>query len=174
MRNSIRSVLLRVPAADPLVDRFRLAGDWSRRLGVPAHITLAGPFPCSQALPMPLLAALAQRAAGIRFELAEVGRVGDATCLLVADERPLTRLRSELLDALGAAPRSEAALPLHLTIARGDSAAAEVALRQALEPHLPLACEVGEIAVAALCDGKLDLQPIGSASSTMIPSGPRT
>lgn len=153
----MQSVLLPVPAADPLVDRFRLQGDWSRVLGVPAHVTLAGPFPLSLKLPIERLAALARDAAGTRFRLSEIGRVGDATCLLVADQEPLAALRGEMLDAIGRARQVDASWTFHLTVSRGASATQEAALREALRPSLPLECEVEEIVVAALRDDELQL-----------------
>jgi 2'-5' RNA ligase len=159
MQRSMQSIILPVPEADPLVDRFRREGDWSRRLGVPAHITLAGPFPLSLEMPKERLAAIARRAAGVPFTLGELGRLGDATCLLLAESEPLGALRSELVGALGMNRRTEETWPLHLTISR-KGGAREAALRAALEPSLPLECRIAGVALAVLHRERLDLIPI--------------
>lgn len=156
----MQSVLIQVPEADPLVDPFRLEGDWSRHLGVPAHITLAGPYPLSAELPKQVPARIAQRAKSIRFTLSGVGRVGDSTCLLVADEKPLAALRGEYLDAIGGEEQTDRTWKFHLTISRGASAAAESLIREALEPSLPLECEVGELSLATLRGEELTLVPV--------------
>lgn len=168
IRRSMQSVLIPVPAVDPLVERFRLDGDWSRRLGVPAHITLAGPFPLSTELPMERLAPVARSAAGMRFTLSEVSRIGDSICLLLADEEPLVKLRSELLKAVGAEPRADGEWPFHLTISRSESISVTT-VREALEPSLPPKCEINLLTLALLREDELSLVAVKEAPTGIEP-----
>lgn len=82
-----QSILLPVREVDALVDGFRIEGDWSRELGIPAHITLAGPWPLSHELPRERLSALAAVARGTRYRLDFIDMLGDAR-LLVPQRRP--------------------------------------------------------------------------------------
>ena len=88
----MQSVILPVSEVERLVDDFRQAGDWSRRLGVPAHVTLAGPWPLELELPVPALAAIVDAMRGTVFRLSRVDLLGDAVCLLADDDAPLLNL----------------------------------------------------------------------------------
>jgi hypothetical protein len=90
----MQSVILPVSEVELVVDGFRQAGDWSRRLGVPAHVTLAGPWPLEFELPVPALAAIAVAMRGTVFRLSRVDLLGDAICLLADDDAPLLKLRA--------------------------------------------------------------------------------
>src|SRR6185436_1248936 len=96
----MQSVILPVAAVEPFVDGFRQAGDWSRRLGVPAHVTLAGPWPLGLELRVSALAAIAVEMRGTRFRLSRVDVLGDAMCLLADDEAPLLKLRAAILGTI--------------------------------------------------------------------------
>jgi hypothetical protein len=162
MRRSLQSILIPVPEADPLVDGFRAEGDWSSKVGVPAHITLAGPFPLSEQLRMEPLAEVARRALGGSFTLDEFGRIGEATCLLLGDEESLRAVRGDLLATLGRPPDDDRAPRLHLTIARGNTEADVKTMREKLEPSLPLRCTVRDILVSTLIDERLKLASLSS------------
>jgi hypothetical protein len=151
----LQSLLVPVPAADPVVDPFRRKGDWSWGVGAPAHITLAGPFPLSEKLPVGPLVEVAGHAVGTRFRLDEFGRVGDAACLLLSDEGPLLELQRKVMETLGRTPRA-GARRLHLTIGRRDSEAAFDRMRAEMESVLPVPCEVDDILVARLDNGRLE------------------
>lgn len=43
-RRDITTLIAPVPLAEPVVGELRQQHDWSARAGVPAHITLLGPF----------------------------------------------------------------------------------------------------------------------------------
>jgi hypothetical protein len=87
----MQSVLLLVAEAEPFVDHLRRDGDWSRRLGVPAHITIGGPWPLSPELPLSALSTVAAAARGMRYRLDHVGAVGLAR-LVAPDRVELTAL----------------------------------------------------------------------------------
>ncbi len=127
-----------------MVDRFRLDGDWSRRLGIPAHITLVGPLPLSHPLPRGRLAELAAAADGVRFQLDSVDILGEAVCLLTDDARSLERLAH----TIGVEPAR--ASRLHLTIRRDRFPGALAEVREALEPTLPISCRVRELCLSRL------------------------
>jgi hypothetical protein len=93
---SFQSILLPVREADAIIDGFRVEGDWSRQLGISAHLTLAGPWPLSHELPREGLAGLAAEARGTRYRLDRVNTLGDAICLLPQDDRPLLSWRARI------------------------------------------------------------------------------
>jgi hypothetical protein len=136
---------------EELVDPFRLDGDWSRRLGIPAHITLAGPFPLSFRLLRGPLSALAAAARGTRYRLDSVGVLGDAICLFSADERPLTQLREQLVAAIGGGdPEPDRLGSLHLTVCRNRAPDSLAEARATLEPALPISCAVRDLCLSRL------------------------
>lgn len=142
-----QSIWIRAPGVDPLIDGFRRDGDWSRGLGIPAHVTLAGPLPLSLALPRERLAELATAARGTRYRLDVVGRLGTAICLLPEDPMPLLHWRERLLGEIGAA---DTAWRPHLTISRDASPDAFDSIREAVDPALPINCEIGDLCVSRL------------------------
>lgn len=157
-----RSILLPVPEVEPLVDPFRRAGDWSREHGVPAHMTIAGPWSPETELPLATLGALARELRGTRFELGAVGPLGSALCLFPTDDAPLLAWRERALAAVGAADRLDDDWRLHLTVSRGgpDLAWAEEAGR-ALSGALPITCEVRGLLIAAVDGaGNVTLRPL--------------
>jgi hypothetical protein len=145
-----QSIWAPVPEADALVDRFRVAGDWSRQLGIPAHVTLAGPWPLSLTLPREVLGEVAADARGTRYRLGTVDTLGDAVCLLPADDRPLLRLRERIVAAAGRPDAIDPAWRPHLTICRTRSSATPAAVRDAVGGALPLDCKVGDLCISRL------------------------
>lgn len=142
--------------AEPLVDHWRRSGDWSREVGVPAHVTLAGPFPISEELPFGPLAEMTRSARGTPFCLDEFGCLGDTACLLSSDEGPLLGIHEEAIEAIGQ-PHQRLDHRLHLTITRGASEVDVGAMRAEIQPSLPLRCEVEDVLVAAYDEGHLTL-----------------
>lgn len=150
--SSFQSILLPVGEADAIVDSYRVEGDWSRQLGIPAHLTLAGPWPLSQELPHESLAALAAEARGTRYRLDSIDMVGDAVCLLPEDDRPLLNWRTRVLSAVGKPDPTSPAWQLHLTICRDESGDRLIAVRNAVGHALPLDCEVQDLCIARLVE----------------------
>jgi hypothetical protein len=139
---------------DELIDEFRIDGDWSRRLGVPAHITLAGPWPISRSLPHETLAGLAAAARGTRYRLDSVGVLGDAICMFPGDERPLMQLRERLITAVGGVDAVDPSWRLHLTICRNQSRDSLKAVQKAVDSALPVSCVVRDLCVSRLVEGR--------------------
>jgi hypothetical protein len=136
-----------VPEADPLVDDLRRGGDWSRRAGIPAHITIAGPWPSLSILPLRQLEAVARESLRTTFSLDRIDVLGNAVCLLPADQRPLQQWRRAILEVLGQADAADQPWRCHLTICRGSCAEQLAGLRERLSPSLPLECEIQEVRV---------------------------
>jgi hypothetical protein len=150
--SSFQSILLPVREADEIIDGFRAEGDWSRHLGIPAHLTLAGPWPLSHELPRERLAELAAEARGTRYRLDRVDTLGDAICLLPQDDRPLLNWRTQMLSVVGKPDAVSPAWRLHLTICRDESGGQLTAVRNAVDRVLPLDCEVGDLCIARLIE----------------------
>lgn len=145
-----QSILLPVMEAEPLVDAFRQDGDWSRAHGIPAHITLAGPWPLSVELSLNDLSRMAQEMIGQRYALSAVDVLGDAVCLLPDDDSPLMIWRSRLLDLAGAHDDIDDNWRLHLTICREHSEPRTDEVETALAGKLPLACVVKGLLIAQM------------------------
>jgi hypothetical protein len=141
----LQGILVPVPEADPLVDDLRRAGDWSRRVGLPAHITIAGPWPSNPALPLRRLEVVARESLRTAFSLDRVDVLGDAVCLLPADQRPLQQWRRAILKVLGQTDAADQPWHCHLTIWRGSTEDQLASLRKSISPSLPLECEIQEV-----------------------------
>jgi GrpB-like predicted nucleotidyltransferase (UPF0157 family) len=149
-RTSFQSILLPVPEVNALVAPFRRAGDWSSAHGVPAHMTIAGPWPLSVPLPLERLAELAGRLDGTRFALGEAGRLGDAICLFPDDDRPLLRWRTRILETVGIEDAADEKWRLHLTVCRGPHADTFGAVEEAMAAALPIRCRAQGLLLAEM------------------------
>jgi hypothetical protein len=147
---SFRSVLLPVVETEPLVEPFRRAGDWSSAHGIPAHMTIAGPWPLSVSLPIEALTRLASAIRGARYTLSTLSILGDAICLFPADDAMALRWRAKILDAVGAADEVDEQWRIHLTVCRGADRATVGEVEQTIGPALPLSCEVRGLLVARM------------------------
>ena len=141
-------LILPVPAADALVGPYRARLDPSASVGVPAHITLLGPFVERDALRRDDLTALAELFAAtpsMRFALVRVARFEHSLYLEPEPAEPFVALIEALWrrwpdhPPYGGAHRE---IVPHLTVAVGESAFE--AVRAALEPRLPLSAEARE------------------------------
>ncbi len=145
---AIQSVLIPVPEAEPVVGGFRREGDWSYRHGVPAHITIAGPWPLSLAPPAHALSRVAKEMRGTRFTLAAVGVLGDAVCLFPGEDRELLRWRDRILDVARAPDAVDGDWRLHLTVCRKGTSSQATAVLAMLQDALPFACIVEGLMLA--------------------------
>jgi 2'-5' RNA ligase superfamily len=164
VRGGLRSIIVPVGEAEPLVDEFRRRGDWSRRLGVPAHVTLVGSLPPAAELPRDELTPLAAAAIGTGFVLERVGLLGGSVCLLAAADEPLAalgrRLAARLEPGSGRRPRRRH----HLTVWR-DAPAMLPEISAAIEPGLPIEAEVRSVCVATLSQsGSLTIESLAGPS----------
>jgi hypothetical protein len=145
-----QSILLPVMEAEPLIDEFRQDGDWSRTHGIPAHVTLAGPWPLSVELSLNDLSCMAQEMIGQRYELSAVDVLGDAVCLLPDDDSPLMVWRSRLLGLAGVPDDIDNNWRLHLTVCRDSSGPRTDEVERALAGKLPLSCAVQRLLLAQM------------------------
>ncbi len=152
VRPAFQSIFVPVPEVEALIDPFRADGDWSRGLGVPAHVTVAGPWPLSRSLPRERPAELAAAARGTRFRLGSVGLLGEAVCLFLADERPLMEWRERLIAIVGEPDGVDPAWRLHLTVCRNSSPDSLKSVCEAVGQALPIECKVSDLCLVRLTE----------------------
>jgi len=158
---SFQSVLLPVAEAEALVEPFRRVGDWSSTHGIPAHMTIAGPWPMSVSLPIEALAHLTSAIRGARYTLNTVRTLGDAICLFPADDAVALRWRADILDAVGAPDEVDEQWRIHLTVCRGANPATVGEVEQAIGRALPLSCEARGLLVAQMLgDSQVSVRPL--------------
>lgn len=138
----ITAFIVRVPEAEPLVEKLRLRFDATASLGVPAHITVLIPFMPPASITPEVLAAAREAFTSIRaftFALDEVCRWPETTYLSPAPTQPFIELTKAIIRKFPEFPpyagKHSEIIP-HLTVADGQSGAAEAAeaeLRPLLE-----------------------------------------
>lgn len=133
-----------------MVEPFRRAGDWSSAHGIPAHMTIAGPWPLSVRLPLEALGGLATAIDGTRYTLSTVGILGDAISLFPEDDAALLRWRASILEAVGTADAVDEKWRIHLTVCRGPNGGTAGAVEEAMGKALPLDCEVRGLLLAQM------------------------
>jgi 2'-5' RNA ligase len=145
------AVIIPVPEAEAVVERYRLEYDPVAVAGVPAHITLIVPWlPPDEIRPEDLaeLADVLGSTTAFDFTLNRVSWFGRAVLWLAPDPvEPFVKLTGLLADRFGTPPYDDEfdeVVP-HLTIAHAsdgvelDSVAAKIA------PALPIACRAAEV-----------------------------
>jgi hypothetical protein len=156
-----QSILMPVAEAETLVEPFRRAGDWSSAHGIPAHMTIAGPWPLSACLPLEALGELATTIYGGRYTLSNVGILGDAICLFPEDDGTLLRWRASILETVGIADAIDEKWRIHLTVCRGPNGATAGEIEEAMGQALPLTCEVrGLLLAQMLGDSEVTVRPL--------------
>lgn len=161
--DGFRSLIVPVPEVEALVDPLRRSGDPWRDRGVPAHLTLAGPWPLEVELPRDELAGPARELRGTRFELGTIGPLGGALCLFPTDDAALLAGRERILRAVGVPDLLDDAWRLHLTVRRHGAMPIEAGEDvRSLERALPIACAVGGLTIAELDEGgRVSLRALG-------------
>jgi hypothetical protein len=156
-----QSILIPVREAEALVEPFRRDGDWSSAHGVPAHMTIAGPWPLSLRLPLQALRGLGVAIVGERYTLESVGTLGGAICLFCEDDRALLRWRASILKAVGVPDGVDGQWRIHLTVCRGPRDEPAGAVEEATGKALPLRCEVRGLLLAQMhSDSRVTVQPL--------------
>jgi hypothetical protein len=156
--SGFRSILIPAREVEPIVAPLREDGDWSSRHGVPAHLTIAGPWPLEVDLPLQALGGTRDAMRGERYLFGSVGALGDAICLFPRDDAPLLHWRARILEIVGVRDQVDENWRIHLTISRAGS------LREAqasIARALPVTCVVDDLLLAEMQDGALTrLQPL--------------
>jgi len=143
----IQSVVALLPAVEPAVRHLRSDADpWAAR-GMSAHITGAGRGPRSLRLPADALAHLARRAAPTPVTLDRVGVLGDAVCLLLADDSAILDLRAAVVAAVGVPDAKDGGWRPHLTVCRAATAATLRRVTAHMADRLPIHTVLGRLAV---------------------------
>jgi 2'-5' RNA ligase superfamily len=127
------------------VAKIRSARDWSARVGVPAHITILGPFLPPEEITKNVLERMRTVFADARpipVVLGEFHLLGTTACLMPQSVGPFVRLSREL-EAISQR-RTQVAGKYHLTVARESNTNDLERLRVHLEPLLPLRGRITE------------------------------
>lgn len=156
-----QSILMPVAEAETLVKPFRQVGDWSSAHGIPAHMTIAGPWPLSVPLPLPALSQLSIAIRGTRYTLASVGTLGDAICLFPEDDSALMHWRASVLDAVSIVDELDESWRIHLTVCRGSNGRSADTIETAMGKALPLNCEARGLLLAQMRgDSEVTVRPL--------------
>jgi hypothetical protein len=140
-----------VPWAEPVVGAWRAQHDWAARLGVPAHITIMGPFLKPASIDPDVSRRLAAIFGAIQkplsFSLSRLERRGDVAFLVPTPNNPFERLSAAIREEWPELrPYGDAfdQVRFHLTVARGCDRPLFVKLIRAVEQQLPLSGAVRE------------------------------
>ena len=156
-----QSILMPVAEAETLVKPFRQVGDWSSAHGIPAHMTIAGPWPLSVPLPLPTLSRLSIAIRGTQYNLASVGTLGDAICLFPDEDSALMQWRASILDAVSVVDELDEHWRIHLTVCRGSNGRSADTIKEAMGTALPLHCEArGLLLAQMLGDSEVTVRPL--------------
>jgi hypothetical protein len=140
------TLVVPVPEAESAVEYWRERYDWSASLGVPAHITVLGPFLPPSRIGndvLDRLTSLCSRLPRVRFRLAGVELLQGVTCLTPHPAEPF-RVMTEVLEAeWPEAARGVTGVMHHLTVARDISVFEKV--RAELAKIVPIDAEAREL-----------------------------
>ena len=138
------AIIVKVPAAEWLVDDLRQRFDGTAALGVPAHITVLSPFMPTELITPDILHQLQDALAEMRafdFSLETIGRFPATAYLAPTRAEPFVALTTAVVARFPDYPPyrglHKQVIP-HLTVAHGDvanAAAAEIELGHRLRSH---------------------------------------
>jgi len=137
------------------VGEFRSRADPSARLGIPAHVTLLGPFMSAERVDDGVIARLGETFAGrspIDLELTSVRRFPGVLYLALAPEDCCQPIADDLASAWREFPPYEGAFDRvihHLTVARGLTEEAEREVESAVSPQLPISARIDKAQLVA-------------------------
>jgi hypothetical protein len=147
------TILAPVPFAGEAVESIRREWDWSASLGVPAHITLLGPFLHPNeitSIVIERLEKLVSDCTAIAIELDRLALIGHTACLLPRDGRAVAELSAHLERAWPAVRGRDSQ---HVTLARGVETMSFERLANLVEPLLPLAGSINRVELLVRRDG---------------------
>ena len=134
------TLIVPLPLTDQVVAPIRAEHDWSAGRGVPAHITLFGPFVSPAEVTSDLLGGLRELfelEAAPLLSFGELRRLKDVACLLPAKIQLLARLTGSV--GRLRPDLTQTVRRYHLTVARACDDALFAHVTAELQPHLPLA-----------------------------------
>ncbi len=152
------AIVVAVPEAEPVVDRWRQRYDSSAALGVPAHVTILYPFLHAELVDDAVLARLRRlfaAAPAFELELRRCGRFPDA---LYLEPEPADIFRDLTVSVFAQWPETppycgmfDTVIP-HLTVAQGVDEETFTVISRDVSRGLPVLARVTE-AVLLVCDG---------------------
>jgi len=169
------ALVVLVPEAEPLVERFRESYDPSAAEGVPAHVTIIYPFKPPQDVSEAVLETLGKLLCGFApfgFTLAEARRFRSGVLYLApADAEPFRRLTMAVWNAFPEAPpyggQHLDVIP-HLTVAQIAAAdeldAVAAAFARASRSRLPIGASAASVALMDNASGRWQVRttlPLG-------------
>jgi hypothetical protein len=151
---ALTTLIVPVPEAEPAVEEWRRRHDvWAQR-GVPAHMTIVGPFLPADRVDRSVLARLEELASAHRawpFSLTRVRRLGGAVVLLPDHASGFVDLREVVLREWPELRRRRL-FGAHLTVARGWSPFAALVVARALRSRLPIESSASELVLLELSE----------------------
>ncbi|HWG74220.1 MAG TPA: 2'-5' RNA ligase family protein [Acidimicrobiales bacterium] len=145
------AVLVPVPAAEALVERWRLEHDPVAPAGVPAHITLIVPWLPPDELgddDLDELAAALAEVPAFEFSLSQVGWFGRSVLWLGPEPTaPFLALTAMLAERFGTPPwddEFDEVVP-HLTVGHASDGVELTKVADELEAGLPIACRADQV-----------------------------
>jgi hypothetical protein len=148
---TMTTIIAPTPWVPGEVEALRAELDWAARLGVPAHITLLGPFIEPAAIDADVhrrLETVLRAHAPIMVSLDRLELIGDVACLLPGDTRAIAAVQSALHREW---PELEPRSLQHVTVARELNRSGFEAVIERIEPMLPLS---GRLDRASLIVGR--------------------
>jgi hypothetical protein len=143
------TIISPTPFVGRRIEDIRARHDWSAQLGVPAHVTLLGPFLDPAEVDGQIVGRLREIVSGQRRFHATFDRLallGDVACLLPADPSPFEHLHRTLHEHWPHLPRRSGH---QVTVARDLNDAEFELLANSIEPLLPLVGSVREVMLLA-------------------------
>jgi 2'-5' RNA ligase len=154
---AMTTIVAPTPFVGQAVESLRFAYDWSAGRGVPAHVTLLGPFLGPDEVTTEVQSRLRRVFAPVEplhLSLSELRMLGNAACLVPEITNELAALTSIVHDAW---PNlSLASRRYHVTVARSCTSATFRRIENAVRPMLPLCGDLTKVLLLERCpDGQV-------------------
>lgn len=159
----VTAFIVRVPEAEPCVRELRLRYDATARLGVPAHVTILGPFMDAAHISADVLERVTRAIRSVPsfdFRLAAVGRFPSVAYLAPEPAEPFVALTLALVAAFPDYPPYEGrhdGITPHLTAAFGTEEDAEDAAKELakwLRENGPIRARCAEVVLLENREGR--------------------
>ncbi len=174
------ALVVEVPAAEPIIGRWRIGHDPVARRGVPAHVTVLYPFVAPHELSDDVLAEVAKAIAPVpnfTFDLTTVDEFPGVVVWLRPDpEAPFRELTTRLHDAFPDYPPYSGRHPdsqPHLTVAMTDVGhhdAQRDVIKASVAGQLPVSCAADSVSLFVSDDSHTWVRrqqfPLGDAATT--------